>query len=462
MKRKRSIAGRMLTGMGTIIGSTLVRNAAQKVFDECKGKMVYTLQLNIGIDIICEFIQDHFKDIPDQIATYTSIKDDEIRIDIDNICNGWHGITENFSGYTLIEGIPVKLLTMYTKNHDEDASCCGTYRLQTLKIGDYPDRIKRYMKDYIRRKKKEMKEKEEKNILMFTPGNNSYIGDRNRARYITNFNRRNFNNVFVTEDIKNQITTSLDNFRDSVDWYMQHGIPYHFGILLHGEPGTGKTSIAQAIAEYMHANLIIVPGDMLLDLPRIFKDNIENHFELTRKEFNVVVIEDIDCGIRPSVLMRNGIPSEEISSRVKTMSRARKSAGMGKCSLEEWDSFKDAFDDNLGLASVLNTIDGIGAPTNTIFIFTTNHIEKLDPALIRPGRIDLKLEIEPVCVETFNQFMKVHYGEDVKIPTNLKIKDGISFAELQNLVMCKKTAEEVISFVRNPDEFIKKHSKENK
>lgn len=105
-------------------------------------------------------------------------------------------------------------------------------------------------------------------------------------------------------------------------------------------------------------------------------------------------------------------------------------------------------DDNLGLASVLNTIDGIGAPTNTIFIFTTNHVEKLDPALIRPGRIDLKLEIKPVCVETFTQFMKKHYGEDVSIPADLKIRKGISFAELQTMVMGKKTPSEIIKHVK--------------
>ena len=439
----------MLTGMGMVLGSTLVKNTAKKIFEEFKGKMVYGLNLDLNINMISEFIKDHFNNLPEVITSHTSIKDDELIVNIENCCSGMHLKQEDFIDYAMIDGIPVKIELTYTKGANEDMiSYSNVTTVYTLKVADYPERLRKYIKAYVKRKNREFHDMETKAILQI---NNSDF-TRHSARYVTNSCcRRNFDNVFVPEVIKNEICTSLDNFRDSVDWYTEHCIPYHFGILLHGEPGTGKTSIAQAIAEYMHANLIIIPGDYLLDLPRIMKDQVEYNFELTRKDFNVIVIEDIDCGIRPSVLMRNGIPSEEISSRVKTMSRARKSAGMGKCSLEEWDSFKDALDDNLGLASVLNTIDGIGAPTNTIFIFTTNHVEKLDPALIRPGRIDLKLEIKPVCVETFTQFMKKHYGEDVSIPTDLKIRKGISFAELQTMVMGKKTPSEIIKYVKtNP------------
>jgi hypothetical protein len=147
----------------------------------------------------------------------------------------------------------------------------------------------------------------------------------------------------------------------------------------------------------------------------------------------------------PEVINRNGIISEKGRARA----RARHKAGINGPSTDaEWDAFTEELDNTIGLASVLNTIDGIGAPTNTIFIFTTNHVEKLDPALIRPGRIDLKLEIKPVCVETFTQFMKKHYGEDVSIPKDLKIKSGISFAELQTMVMGKKTPEEIIKHVK--------------
>lgn len=69
-----------------------------------------------------------------------------------------------------------------------------------------------------------------------------------------------------------------------------------------------------------------------------------------------------------------------------------------------------------GLSEILNAIDGISSYYGRILIFTTNHIEKLDPALIRPGRMNVKLELGYVDEEMFSQFAKLFFDVDYSFP----------------------------------------------
>ncbi len=98
------------------------------------------------------------------------------------------------------------------------------------------------------------------------------------------------------------------------------------------------------------------------------------------------------------------------------------------------------------LSQVLNSIDGIVNPHNTIFVFTTNHIEELDPALIRPGRMDLRLEIKPCCEETLNKFTKKFFNRE--IPSGFKCKPDVLFSTLQTLVLEGKTFEDILNFMK--------------
>ncbi len=113
---------------------------------------------------------------------------------------------------------------------------------------------------------------------------------------------------------------------------------------------------------------------------------------------------------------------------------------------EDDDEFKNCKD--VGLATILNCLDGIGAPTNVIYIFTTNHVEMLDPALIRPGRIDLMVEMKTAVPETLEQFLKFHYP-DTSIPAITSVRDGITFAELQTKVLQGCSVEDIIAYCNN-------------
>lgn len=243
-----------------------------------------------------------------------------------------------------------------------------------------------------------------------------------RPVYIPNHKFRTFNDVFVPDEYEYILKSTVDKFISNKDWYTKNNIPYHLGIMLYGPGGTGKSSLAQAIADYVKAELRVLPGDRIEDLPEMLFGMGEVP---STDQYRVILIEDIDCGFKNMKLL---------------MDRDRFDNDNGNNGINNTTK---------GFASILNSLDGLLAPFNVIYVFTTNHIEKLDPALIRPGRIDIKLNIDYLNKETFKKFCKFYYNAEPDDDEIKNIKPGLTFAELQIHVMKGLTMEQMIEFVQN-------------
>ena len=232
---------------------------------------------------------------------------------------------------------------------------------------------------------------------------------------ITQHNRpiRSWDNVFIPTETETLIRESLHKFANSVNWYREHKIPYHFGILLHGNPGTGKSSVVQAITQEIPCDVCVIPPGELWNA--LEEGIFTNYRDLYRHQ--VIIIEDVDTNCF-------GRESDD-NFAMKTQDIGMSPELLGK---------------------LLNYMDGYGSPDGTIWILTTNHIDKLDPALVRPGRIDLNIEIGPATDETFKKFMKFHYGYDV--PVTYHIRDGMLFGDLQTKVMLGWTPEQILDYSR--------------
>jgi hypothetical protein len=208
---------------------------------------------------------------------------------------------------------------------------------------------------------------------------------------------RNFNNIYFEN--KEEIIKQLDFFLDNRKWYDCHGIPHTIGFLFHGLPGCGKTSTIKAIANKTRRHIIEIPLSRIKSYQDLL--NIFNTIEINQKEIpinqRIYVFEDFDCLLdivkkreqKKEIILNNNNDSEnkkldEILSHlspddVKNYSKYKKN---------------NSTEDGLKLSHILNVFDGLLEMPGRIIIITTNHPEKIDEALLRPGRIDRKIEFK--------------------------------------------------------------------
>lgn len=167
--------------------------------------------------------------------------------------------------------------------------------------------------------------------------------------------KRSIESVILDKGVKERILTDVQDFLDSSKWYYDRGIPYRRGYLLHGPPGSGKSSFIQALAGHLDYNIAI------LNLSeRGLTDDRLNHLLTITPKRTIVLLEDADAAYS---------------------NRRRKT---------DADGYHGA---NVTFSGLLNALDGVASAEERVLFLTTNHISRLDSALIRPGRIDMTVRI---------------------------------------------------------------------
>lgn len=201
---------------------------------------------------------------------------------------------------------------------------------------------------------------------------------------------------------KAEIISDIEAYIDPLTqaWYGARGIPYRRGYLFHGEPGTGKTSLAMAIAGRFGLDIYVIS---LLDMSIGDSELIGLFNTLPPK--CLLLLEDIDTV---------GLQRDPRPSRRTGPQWPKAFAKMGGDEDDDEEEEKSQLS-RVSLSGLLNAIDGVAAPEGHILIMTTNKPEKLDEALVRSGRISVRVAFEKATGEQARDiFMRMYWREEEK------------------------------------------------
>lgn len=183
---------------------------------------------------------------------------------------------------------------------------------------------------------------------------------------------RPWESVVLPEKKRRSLESHVEDFFDSKKWYTDRGIPYRKGFLLHGPPGTGKTSIVKGLAKKYNLDIYIINFS-----GQSFDENTLTDLFNDIPEGVIVLFEDIDGLFH---------------------TRAEKSTA-------------EAEDNPISFRGFINLLDGVMSPEGVLVFMTTNFKDRLDDALIRPGRIDVRMEIGYIDEEITKQFFRYFYKD---------------------------------------------------
>lgn len=261
-------------------------------------------------------------------------------------------------------------------------------------------------------------------------------------------NGKTLDSLFIPQ--KAQLKKILTTFKNREGRWKKKTSRWKLGLLLHGDPGCGKTTTIEAISEFLGTSIINVRLNMIKDDSILF--NIfygENLFFVNASRvvvplrFNfqdvTFLTEDIDC--------LDDIVKDRSSSPVVDNDKIKSDITDSKDLKSVIDELAKKDSSRLSLSGILNVSDGALPCPGRSYIMSTNHKDHLDPALIRPGRVDLELHYTKMLSAQIYEM--IEYEMDVSVPEGTVFPDNvITAAELGSLCTIHTDVRDVIRAVQ--------------
>lgn len=187
--------------------------------------------------------------------------------------------------------------------------------------------------------------------------------------------KRPMSSIVLQPGVKEMLLADCKDFLQSEEWYADRGIPFRRGYLLHGVPGSGKTSLIHSLAGELGLDIYVVSLS-----GKGMSDNTLTTLMGHVPSRCILLLEDLDAAFT------RGISRDASSNGTPTSSSATTAATVPTPSEKKAEESDGS---TLSLSGLLNALDGVAAAEGRLLFATTNHIERLDPALSRPGRMDV-------------------------------------------------------------------------
>jgi len=230
--------------------------------------------------------------------------------------------------------------------------------------------------------------------------------------YVEAYVPRLLESVVLQSGEKERLLADITKFKASQKRYQSLGVPYHRGYLFYGPPGTGKTSLVSAIAARFRMSIYAINLAHFNDRSLV---GAMNEVEPN----SVILFEDIDCMKSSDARAKGEEKVNESQAKVSTTKEDR---------------------NGVTLSGLLNAIDGFSAPDNVLFVMTSNQFQALDPALLRPGRIDYRLYLGPATEEQKVQLYRRFFPAASIVEAQLFVgghREAQTMAEFQGLLLLR-------------------------
>lgn len=183
------------------------------------------------------------------------------------------------------------------------------------------------------------------------------------------------------------VASRVDFFTKGRQWYDDRGIPYQLGMLFTGEPGCGKSSTVRAIAKHTRRHIVSV------SLAEI----------LTATQLDSLFFSDTLDLVTGDKVKRVKVPIEKRLYVIEEVDAA------GGVVLND-SRGKSVQEGQLSLRDILDVLDGNREMPGRMLVMTANHPEHLDPAFIRPGRVDFTVKYGPVTQQMLHDMYECFFG----------------------------------------------------